>query len=168
MSGSINKVMIIGNLGRDPEIRTTSSGVKVANFSMATNESYTDKNGQKIERTEWHRIVMWRGLAEIAEKYLRKGSTIYVEGKLATRSWDDQNGQRRYTTEIIADQMQMLGSRSRDSSGTPDESADSNLPPEPYSGPGPSEGRTDSASKPGINPTDPGAMPPAPEDDLPF
>ena len=108
--GSLNKVMLIGNLGKDPEVRAIPSGAKVANFSIATSENYTDKNGQKVEKTEWHNIVMWRGLAEIAEKYLRKGSQIYIEGRLQTRTWDDQNGQKRYTTEIIADQMQMLGS----------------------------------------------------------
>jgi single-strand DNA-binding protein len=109
--GSLNKVMLIGNLGKDPEVRAIPSGAKVANFSIATTESYMDKNtNQKVEKTEWHNIVMWRGLAEIAEKYLRKGSQIYVEGRLQTRSWDDQNGQKRYTTEVIVDQMQMLGS----------------------------------------------------------
>ena len=87
MPGSLNKVMIIGNLGRDPEIRTIPSGAKVANFTVATNESYTDRNNQQVERTEWHKIVMWRGLADIAEKYLRKGSPVYVEGKLTTRTW---------------------------------------------------------------------------------
>lgn len=108
---SLNKVMIIGNLGRDPEIRTTPSGAKVANFSVATNESYTDRNGQRVDRTEWHRMVLWRGLADIAEKYLRKGSTAYFEGKLSTRSWEDTAGQKRYSTEIVVDSMQMMGSR---------------------------------------------------------
>lgn len=109
--GSLNKVMLIGNLGKDPEVRAIPSGAKVANFSIATTESYMDKNtNQKVEKTEWHNIVMWRGLAEIAEKYLRKGSQIYVEGRLQTRSWDDQNGQKKYMTEVVVDQMQMLGS----------------------------------------------------------
>lgn len=107
--GSLNKVMIIGNLGKDPEIRVIPSGAKVANFSIATTESYTGKDGQKQDKTEWHNIVMWRGLAEIAEKYLRKGSQVYVEGKLSTRSWDDQSGNKRYMTEIIADNLVMLG-----------------------------------------------------------
>lgn len=107
--GSLNKAMLIGNLGKDPEVRAIPSGAKVANFSIATTESYTDKNGQKVDKTEWHNIVMWRGLAEVAEKYLRKGSQVYIEGRLQTRSWDDQNGQKRYTTEIVADQMTMLG-----------------------------------------------------------
>ncbi len=108
--GSLNKVQLIGNLGKDPEVRAIPSGAKVANFSIATTESYNDKNtGQKVEKTEWHNIVMWRGLAEVAEKYLKKGSQVYVEGRLQTRSWDDQNGQKRYMTEIVADNMVMLG-----------------------------------------------------------
>ena len=110
--GSLNKVMLIGNLGKDPEVRAIPSGAKVANFSIATTESYMDKNtNQKVEKTEWHNIVMWRGLAEIAEKYLRKGSQIYVEGRLQTRSWDDQNGQKRYMTEVLIDQMVLLGGK---------------------------------------------------------
>ncbi len=107
--GSLNKATLIGNLGKDPEVRAIPSGAKVANFSIATTESYTGKDGQKVDKTEWHNIVMWRGLAEVAEKYLKKGSQVYVEGRLQTRSWDDQNGQKRYTTEIIADNMVMLG-----------------------------------------------------------
>lgn len=107
--GSLNKVMVIGNLGKDPEIRVIPSGAKVANFSIATTESYTGKDGQKQDKTEWHNIVMWRGLAEIAEKYLRKGSQVYVEGKLSTRSWDDQSGNKKYITEIITDNLVMLG-----------------------------------------------------------
>ena len=109
MASSLNKVMLIGSLGKDPEIRSIPNGSKVANFSVATNESYTDKQGNKVDKTEWHRIVMWRGLAEIAERYLKKGSQAYFEGKLTTRSWDDQNGVKKYTTEIVVDNMQMLG-----------------------------------------------------------
>ncbi|MFC1586643.1 single-stranded DNA-binding protein [Fibrobacterota bacterium] len=168
MSGSLNKVMIIGNLGRDPEIRSTPSGAKVSNFSVATNESYTDKSGQKVERTEWHRIVMWRGLADIAEKYLRKGSTVYVEGKLQTRSWDDQNGQRRYTTEIIADQMTMLGGRAREGQGMQENYPVDNPPNTPSQEYPP--GGSGRYSQAGSNTpaAGPGTMPPAPEDDLPF
>lgn len=106
--GSINKVMLIGNLGSDPELRFTPNGVQVANFSLATTESWTDKSGERQERTEWHRIVLWRRLAEIAGQYLKKGSKIYIEGKLQTRSWEDQNGQKRYTTEVVANSMEML------------------------------------------------------------
>lgn len=110
--GGVNKVILIGNLGADPEVRYTPAGVAVANFNLATSESWTDRNtGERQERTEWHRIVMWRKLAEIAGQYLKKGSKIYTEGKLQTRSWEDQNGQKRYTTEVVVDDMQMLDSR---------------------------------------------------------
>lgn len=114
---SLNKVMLIGNLGKDPEVRAIPSGVKVANFPIATSESYTGKDGNRVEKTEWHNIVMWRGLAEVAEKYLKKGNQVFIEGKLQTRSWDDQNGQKRYMTEIIADNMTMLGGRRNDGGG---------------------------------------------------
>ncbi len=112
MSG-VNKVILVGRLGQDPEVRYTPSGVAVANFSLATSEEWTDKNsGEKQERTEWHRIVAWRRLGEICGEYLRKGSQVYIEGKLQTRSWEDRDGNKRYTTEIIANQMQMLGAAS--------------------------------------------------------
>jgi single-strand DNA-binding protein len=105
----INKVILVGNLGKDPEIRHTPNGQAVANFSIATSESWTDKNGQKQERTEWHRIVVWGKLAELCGKYLSKGRQCFVEGKLQTRSWDDKDGQKKYTTEIIASTVQFLG-----------------------------------------------------------
>ena len=114
----VNKVILLGNVGGDPELRYTPSGAGVANFSIATNESWTDKNsGERQERTEWHRIVAWGRLAEICNQYLRKGSKVYIEGRLQTRSWEGQDGQRRYTTEIVANEMQMLDSR--DESGGP-------------------------------------------------
>lgn len=106
---SLNRVCLIGNLGKDPEIRSIPSGSKVASFSIATTESYTGKDGNKQDKTEWHNIVLWRGLADIAEKYLRKGSQVYIEGKLQTRSWDDKDGQKRYITEIVAENLVMLG-----------------------------------------------------------
>ena len=106
---SLNKVLLIGNLGSDPETRFTPSGAQVANFSLATSESWNDKNGQRQERTEWHRIVLWQRLAEIAGQYLKKGSKIYIEGKLQTRSWEDQQGHKRQATEIVANTMKMLG-----------------------------------------------------------
>ena len=110
MASSVNKVILIGNLGKDPEVRHLESGVGVANFSLATSETYKDrKTGERVSQTEWHNIVLWRGLADVAEKYLKKGDKIYVEGKLRTRSWQDQQGNNRYTTEIIADNMTMLG-----------------------------------------------------------
>ena len=115
--GGVNKVTLIGNLGSDPELKYTPSGVPVTNFNLATSESWADKStGERQERTEWHRLVLWRKLAEIAGQYLKKGSKIYVEGKLQTRSWDDQNGQKRYTTEVVVNDMQMLDSRG-DSAG---------------------------------------------------
>ena len=107
----INKVILIGNLGKDPEIRSLESGVKVASFSLATTESYKNKEGQRVDQTEWHNIVLWRGLAEVAEKFLKKGSQIYVEGKIRSRTWDDKEGNKRYTTEIIGDNFTMLGGK---------------------------------------------------------
>jgi single-strand DNA-binding protein len=108
MSG-VNKVILIGNLGADPEVRHLQNGAAVANFRIATSETYKDRQtGEKREQTEWHSIVAWRGLAEIVEKYLRKGSKVYVEGKLRTRQWQDKDGNTRYTTEIHADEMSML------------------------------------------------------------
>lgn len=99
---SLNKACIIGNLGKDPEVRATQGGTKVANISVATSESWTDRNsGERRERTEWHRVTLWDKLAEIAEKYLRKGSKVYLEGKIQTRKWQDQSGQDRYSTEIV-------------------------------------------------------------------
>ena len=108
---SVNKVILVGNLGRDPEVRFMPNGEAVCNFSIATTDSWRDKNGQKQERTEWHNIVMYRKLAEIAGEYLKKGRPVYVEGRLQTRKWQTKEGQDRYTTEIVADQMQMLGGR---------------------------------------------------------
>src|SRR5579883_1731394 len=113
MARGVNKVILIGNLGRDPEVRYTPNGLAVANLALATSESWKDKqSGEMVERTEWHRIVMYQRLAEIAGEYLRKGAKIYVEGRLQTRKWQDKTtGQDRYTTEIIADSMQMLDSK---------------------------------------------------------
>ncbi|MFC3095292.1 single-stranded DNA-binding protein [Alteromonas sediminis] len=116
-SRGVNKVILVGNLGNDPEVRYMPNGNAVANLSLATSESWKDQQGQMQERTEWHRLTMYRRLAEVAGEYLRKGSQIYVEGKLQTRKWQDQQGQDRYTTEIIVDQMQMLGGRGQDGAG---------------------------------------------------
>ena len=109
---SVNKVILIGNLGRDPEVRYMPSGDAVANITIATTETWKDKGGEKQEQTEWHRVAMFGKTAEIAGEYLKKGSQVYIEGKLQTRKWTDKEGQERYTTEIRADRMQMLGSRS--------------------------------------------------------
>ena len=114
MAGSLNKVILIGNLGADPESREMPDGTKLTKFSIATTERYTNKEGEKISNTEWHNIVLWRGLAEVAEKYLNKGDSVCIEGKLKTRSWEDDNGVKKYATDIQADNMTMLGSR-RDS-----------------------------------------------------
>ncbi len=107
----INKVILVGHLGKDPEVRTLDSGVKMARFSVATTESYRDKSGERKDITEWHNITCWRNLADIAEKYLTKGRQVYIEGKIRTRSWDD-NGVKKYITEIVADSFTMLGSKS--------------------------------------------------------
>ena len=112
MALGVNKVILVGNLGNDPEVRYANNGAAIANLSIATSESWKDKNtGEQQEKTEWHRVVMFNRLGEIAGEYLRKGSKIYIEGKLQTRKWQDQSGQDRYSTEIVASEMQMLDSR---------------------------------------------------------
>lgn len=117
---SVNKVIIVGNLGRDPETRYSPSGDAITNIAVATTESWKDKNtGEKKEQTEWHRIAFYRKLAEIAGQYLKKGSAVYIEGKLQTRKWNDKEGVERYTTEIIADSMQMLGGGTKSDDAAP-------------------------------------------------
>ncbi len=118
MARGVNKCILVGNLGKDPETRYTPSGSAVTNITVATAESWKDKQtGEQQERTEWHRVVFFNRLAEVAGEYLRKGSQVYIEGKIQTRKWQDQNGQDRYTTEIVGNEMQMLGSRGDNSSG---------------------------------------------------
>ena len=112
MAGSVNKVILVGRLGKDPELKYTPSGAPVAKFSLATDESFKDKTGEKQEHTEWHNIVAWNKLAEICGEYLTKGKLIYIEGSIRSRQWQDQSGNKRTSYEIIANQMQMLGSRS--------------------------------------------------------
>lgn len=152
MARGINKVIIVGNVGGDPETRYMPSGSAVTNLTVATNETWKDKQtGEKKERTEWHRVAMFNRLAEIAAEYLRKGSQVYIEGKLRTRKWQDKDGQDRYTTEIIADEMQMLGGRGGD-----------------FGGGGGSSPRSSSGSS-----QDSGGAPPHPgpddfDDDIPF
>ena len=114
----VNKVILIGNLGKDPEIRYLDSGVPVANITLATTESYTNKEGERVSQTEWHDIVLWRGLAEITDKYLTKGSRVYIEGKIKTRKWEDKEGNNRYRTEILANNMTMLGGKTSHESPT--------------------------------------------------
>ncbi|WP_346857255.1 single-stranded DNA-binding protein [uncultured Draconibacterium sp.] len=114
---SVNKVILVGNVGKDPEVRHLDSGVAVANFPLATSESYTAKNGERVTTTEWHNIVLWRGLADVAEKYVTKGRQLYIEGRIRTRSYDDKDGNKRYITEIYGDTMQMLGTKADNQGG---------------------------------------------------
>ena len=146
----VNKVILIGNVGADPEVRYLEGGVAVANLRLATTERFR-KNGETVDQTEWHSIVLWRGLAEVVEKYVKKGMRLYIEGRLRTRSWDDQNGVKRYTTEIYADNMQML-SRSND--------ADYSAPSQPSSA-------AMTQSTPPAAPAS-ASMPADDNDDLPF
>ncbi len=149
MAGGINKAILIGNLGADPEVRFTASGSPVANFRIATTEKWTDKEGQKQERTEWHRIVAWGRLGETCGEYLSKGRQVYVEGRIQTRQWDDRDGNKRYTTEIVAATVQFLGGR----------------------GEGASEGAGRGASEPASVAADNGfeyGPPPMDGDDVPF
>ena len=132
MARGVNKVILIGNLGKDPEVRYMPNGNAVANITLATSESWKDKQtGEQQEKTEWHRVVMFRRLGEIAGEYLKKGSQVYIEGKLQTRKWQDNTGNDRYTTEIVADEMQMLGSRGGGSAGFSADSAPSQSAPAP-------------------------------------
>ncbi len=124
---SLNKVQLIGHLGKDPEIRNLDSQVKVANFSIATSEYYMNRNNEKVQVTEWHRVVVWRGLAEVVEKYVTKGMKVYVEGKLKTRSWDDREGKKHYVTEVHADNLIMLSNNRQENSQQPHATAD-NVP----------------------------------------
>lgn len=132
----VNKVILLGNLGKDPELRTLESGTKLARFPLATNEYYKGKDGEMVERTEWHNVIVWHQRAELAEKYLQKGSQVYIEGRLQTRQWDDKDGNKRYTTEIIGDVMNFVGSRPGGGSGGQQDqnemgqSKNADLPPE--------------------------------------
>ena len=148
----VNKVILIGNLGKDPELRYTPSGQPVASFSVATTERWTDKNGQRQDRTEWHNIVVWGKLAELTNQYLKKGRPVYIEGRITTRSWDDRDGNKKYRTEIVANQVQFL-------SGGPSGGAEAPGTPEPPQQGGEShlEQSAPPAGQAGI-----------PEDDLPF
>lgn len=127
----VNKVILIGNLGKDPEIRHLESGAAVASFPLATTESYKNKNGERVDQTEWHNIVLWRGLAEVAEKYLKKGNQIYVEGRIRTRSWEDNEGNKKYMTEIIGNNMTMLGGKKDDSGINTQSGSQESTVPEP-------------------------------------
>ncbi len=156
----VNKVILLGNLGNDPEVRALENGTKVATLSLATSETYTDKDGNRQEQTEWHRIVLWRRTAEVAEKYLKKGSKIFVEGRLKTRSWTDKDNITRYTTEIVGDRMQMLDRREDNGGG--------NFPPPPSEADAPSKSQSKPANEPVATNTEAANTTAAPEDDLPF
>jgi single-strand DNA-binding protein len=145
---AVNKVILIGNVGNDPEIRHLEGGTPVANFRLATSETYNNRNGERITQTEWHNIVVWRGLAEVVEKYVKKGSQLYIEGRIRTRSWDDKDGNKRFTTEIVTDTLQMLGKKT-------DSGSDSNVT-------GNTSGNFAASA------SNDGATMPEPEDDLPF
>ena len=126
----INKVILVGNLGKDPEVRAVGTDKKVASFSLATTESYKNKSGERVDQTEWHNIVFWGPIVDVIERYLRKGSQIYVEGKIRTRSYDDKDGIKKYITEIVGDTMTMLGTKgSSDSQGSSNPSSSSSAVP---------------------------------------
>lgn len=125
MAGGVNRAIVVGNLGSDPEVRFTQTGQAVANFRLATNESWTDKNGEKQDRTEWHRIIVWGKQAELCGQFLKKGRQVYVEGRLQTREWADKEGKKNYTTEITANSVVFLGSGPRDGAGSGSASRDS-------------------------------------------
>ncbi len=143
MASSVNKVILVGRLGRDPEVKFTQGGVALARFSMATDESWKDQNGERQQRTEWHNIIAWRRLAEICGQYLMKGKLVYIEGRLQTRSWEDREGNKRYTTEIQADNMVMLGGKGE-------------------------EGQAPAASAPPPSPAAARSEPETGDDDIPF
>ena len=177
----INNVILIGNVGQDPEIRyngDVNNGTKVATFRVATNERYRDRSGNLQEHTEWHSIVVWRNTADVVEKYVKKGTQVYIEGRLRSRSWDDQNGNKRYVTEIVADTLQLLGRRpeGQQQGGYQQQAPQGYQQPQPYQQPGVQQQPT--YQQPGVQ--QPTYQPPVqqaqpkpavddlPEDDLPF
>ncbi|QRR02228.1 single-stranded DNA-binding protein [Dyadobacter sandarakinus] len=154
MAGSVNKVILIGNLGSDPEVRYLESGSAVAKFNIATTESYTNKNGERVENTEWHRIELWEGLAKVAEKYLKKGNQVYIEGRIRTDNWTDKDGQQKTGVTIRANSMTLLGGPSGNTGGDT------------------GQGYAQSAPQRGQAPRQPDPIPPSlagnDDDDLPF
>jgi single-strand DNA-binding protein len=153
---SVNKVIIVGNLGKDPEMRYTQNNTAVTNFTVATTDTWNDRNGEKQEKTEWHRVVTWGRLAEICGQYLQKGKQVYIEGRLQTRDWEDQSGNKRYTTEIVANTMQMLG-RAGDSPQRQNAPA-----------PAPAQAAQGGGQNSGGDPFPSAPMPGNDDDDLPF
>ncbi len=145
MANGVNKVILVGNLGRDPEVQTFDNGVKKASFSLATTEGYKNRDGERTTHTEWHNVVLWRGLAEVAEKYLRKGSSVFIEGRIRRRDYEDENKQKKYVFEILGDNMTMLGG-----------------------GPRKEEGFAENGGGAVSTPETSGAEISAPDDDLPF
>jgi single-strand DNA-binding protein len=129
---SVNKVILIGNAGKDPEVRYLENGTPKCSFSLATSETYTNKNGEKVTNTEWHNIVIWRGLAEVAQKYVKKGTQVYIEGKIKSRSYDDKDGVKKYITEIVADSMQLLGRRPENGQPMDQSKNEPSIEPESY------------------------------------
>ena len=171
----INKVILIGNVGQDPEVRYTgdaNNGAKVATIRLATTERYRDRNGNPQEHTEWHNVVVWRNQADVVEKYVKKGTQLYVEGRIRTRSWDDQSGNKRYTTDIVADTLQLLGRRPENNAQQGGYQQPSYAPQQSYQQPAPQQ----SYQQPAYAPQQPAQQPVAPqniadngpEDDLPF
>ena len=149
MAGGLNKVFLMGNLGRDPEVRYTQGGTAVANFSIATNERWTDKNGQAQEKTEWHKIVVWGKTAELCGQYLKKGRQAFIEGRLQTREWTDKEGKKQYTTEIVANNVQFIGGRPEGaaaSTGAAETNGAASYGPPP--------GAEDQSPPPGVGPDD--------------
>ncbi|WP_420454495.1 single-stranded DNA-binding protein [Rubrivirga sp.] len=164
MARGINKVILVGNLGADPELRYTGSGTAVCNFSVATTESYKDRDGNQVENTEWHRVVAWARLAEICGEYLSKGRQVYIEGQLQTRQWEDKDGNTKYTTEIKAREMQMLGSRDGGGGSSDDgDSYDQSPRPQRQAS---SNGGGNRPQKAASGPSDDYSF--EPDDDLPF
>jgi single-strand DNA-binding protein len=125
---SVNKVILVGHVGQDPEVRYLDNNTPVCTIRLATSDVYKNKSGERVTTTEWHSVVLWRGLAEVAEKYVKKGSQIYIEGKIRTRSWDDKDKNKRYSTEIVADVMQLLGKRADEGTSAPHAAADQAAP----------------------------------------
>ncbi len=155
---SVNKVILVGNVGKDPETRYLDENTAVCKFSLATSEVYRNREGEKVTQTEWHNIVLWRGLAQVAEKYVKKGSQLYIEGRIRSRSYDDKDGNRRYITEVVGDNMQMLGRKADSNQGQEQQQTPAPQQQTPASPPANTE-NTDKGSFP-----DKGGEP----DDLPF
>jgi single-strand DNA-binding protein len=168
MAGGVNKVILVGNLGADPDMRYTPSGAGVCELRMATNESWSDKNGQRQERTEWHRIVVWGKRAELCAKYLSKGRQCYVEGRLRTRSWEDKEGNKRYTTEIVATDVQFLGGGYEGGPGIERGERGGGGSSERRGGRGGGGGGGDYPPPPEPDGADYGRGDPGPDDDIPF